>query len=117
MLQAALTFDEPAPPVAPPAVDPHLPGALRRIQQEHNQRLLSRLLSGSIGSDELERCRALYGKRGSARLHDIRQWLRALGYQGDPLPPECKDAVRGLYVWQFTDAARAMARAEMEARR
>jgi hypothetical protein len=112
--QASLDFD--AQPAAPPPADPHLATALKRIQQEHNRRLLSRLLHGPIGSDELEGCRALYGKRGSARLHDVREWIRhGLGYIGDPLPRRCTDVARQLYEWALTEEARALVVADQEA--
>ncbi len=117
MIQASLNFDEPPPPALPPAVDSHLPSALKRIQLPHNRNLLTRLLHGPIESDELESCRALFGKRGSARLHDVREWLRALGYEGkDPIPGVCLDAKRGISRWALTDEAAQIARLEMEAR-
>jgi len=108
--QARFDFD--AAPAAPPAVDPHLVDALKRIHQEQNQRLLSRLEHGAVDSDELECCKGLYGKRPSARLHDIRVWLWALGHprDADPLPGRCLDAARGLWAWQLTAAALQLAR-------
>ncbi len=73
------------------------------------------MLSGPIDSDELERCRALFGKRGAARIHDVKAWLLYLGC-AEPIVRTTVDATRGVYVWALTDEARAMARAELEAR-
>ncbi len=112
MTQSAFAFDG-HPEPAPPAVDHNLTEPLKRIQQEHNRRLLSRLLNGPIHSDELESCRALYGKRGSARLHDVKRWLQALGYQGDPIHKTTISHDRGVYVYALTEEALKLARREM----
>ncbi len=114
MIQTSLNFDAPPPSPAPPAADRHQPEALRRIEQQYNRRLLSRLLGGPIESDELKACKALFGKRPHARLHDIRAWLWACGYPRhvDPLRRTCLSAERGVYRWALTEGAAAIARAE-----
>jgi hypothetical protein len=112
VIQAALEFGEPAPASGPAPCDPHLAEPLRRIQQEHNRRLASRLLHGPIDSDELDACKALYGKRGASRLHDVKAWLQYLGC-AKPIERTTIDAVRGLYTWALTEEARELARAHM----
>lgn len=114
-VQGRLDF-ETVPPPAPPAVDPHLVEALSRIHQRQNRIMLARLLRGPIRTDELDRHDRGWGKRAASRLHDIRQWLRALGYQGgDPIPRRSLDAERGLFEWALTDEALRLARRETEA--
>ncbi len=108
--QSALCFEGTPERPCPPASDPHLVEALRRIHQRQNGVMLARLLRGPIGSDELERHDQGWGKRGSARLYDVAEWLRALGYDGDPLERTCLDARRGIWTWALTPAAAEMAR-------
>lgn len=108
--QGSFDFDTAGP--TPAAVDPNLTAAVKAIQQDHNARLLSRLTHGEIGTQELDDCKALYGRRWSARLHDIRQWFWALGYprDADPVPGKCIDTNHGLWVWRLTGQALEMAK-------
>jgi hypothetical protein len=107
-----VSFDFDFVPAAPAAVDPNLPRAVKLIQQEHNARLLDRLTYGEIGTAELDGGKGLYGRRWSARLHDIRCWLWALGYprDADPVPGRCVDAKHGLWTWSLTEDALELAR-------
>jgi hypothetical protein len=85
-----------------------LPPAKKRARA-YNRALLARLMEGThIQSDEAER---LAGKRYSARIGDLRAWLREGGYQGDdPIPGLVVDLDAKIWSWRLTGAALELSR-------
>lgn len=108
MTQAAITFSPPEPPPSPTPSDPSIAPPARRRVQSYNRELLAALLTGThVRSDEL----GFVGKRYSARLGDIRAWLRANGWDGgDPLPRHCVDGEAKVWSWRLTGRALELAR-------
>jgi hypothetical protein len=112
-LQARIDWSPPAPPPVPAAADPHCPAPARRRARSFNRSLLRSLLAGPITTDEFEAGRP-FGKRYSARLHDIRRWLwvdLAFPAEVDPIPPRCLDpeGAAARFEWALTPAARELA--------
>jgi len=108
--QRALDWTPRAEPAVPPS-DPGIPAPVRKRAISLNRALLARLLDGThIRSDEAQQ---IAGKRYSARLSDVRSWLRGLGYVGDPLPVRCLDGEARMYSWRLTGAAIELAQTHL----
>lgn len=85
---------------------------MRRRVPRVNRDLVERLVAGPVDSDELDghsSGRPPYGRRYSARLFDVRKWLRAAGYEGDPIPRRALDPEANRWEWRLTPAARELA--------
>lgn len=109
--QASIDWNPPGRP-APSAADPSAPAPVRRRVPRVNRDLVERLVGGPVASDELDghnAARPPYGRRYSARLHDVREWLREAGYQGDPIPRRALDPEANHWEWRLTPAARELA--------
>jgi hypothetical protein len=116
--QQRIDWSPPAPPPVPAAADPHCPAPARRRAHTFNRALLCRLMTGEpLRTGELEARdeagRLPYGKRYCARIHDVREWLRELGYDGDPVPRRCLDSEALTWEWRMTPEAVRLAAEEL----
>lgn len=114
MTQTALTFVSAETAPQPTPSDPSIPVPARKRAIRCDRRLLALLLEGgSVYNDAA--LTALVGKRHSARLGDVRAWLRANGWEGgDPIPRRCVDAEAMRWSWRLSGPALEFARRILE---